>query len=69
MGLVWLGIGAAGLLFRTLHLFWLQDVRTGLVWFTKILSDPLHDVKLYYRAPLYLLKGELIDPDHARHHA
>jgi len=69
MGLVWLGIGAAGLLFRTLHLFWLQDVRTGLVWFTKILSDPLHDVKLYYRAPLYLLKGELIDPEHARHHA
>src|SRR5262245_42530272 len=38
-GLMWLGIGAAGLLFRTLHLFWLEDVQTGLVWFTKILSD------------------------------
>jgi len=68
-GLMWLGIGVAGLLFRTLHLFYLQDVRTGVVWFTKILSDPFHDVMLYYRAPLYLLKGELIDPEHARHHA
>jgi hypothetical protein len=33
----------------------------------KILTDPFHDVKLYARAPLYLLKGELIDPMHARH--
>ena len=68
-GLMWLAIGAGGLLLRTLHLFYLQDMRTGLVWFTKILTDPFHDVKLYYRAPFYLLKGELVDPDHARHHA
>lgn len=69
MGLLWLAVGIGGLLFRTLHLFYLQDVRTGMVWFTKILTDPFHDVKLYYRSPLYLLRGELVDPDHARHHA
>jgi len=69
MGLVWLAVGIGGLVFRTLHLFYLQDARTGLVWFTKILTDPFHDVKLYYRSPLYLLKGELVDPNHARHHA
>jgi hypothetical protein len=68
LGTAWLVVGIAGLLFRTVHLFFLRDVQTGLVWFTKILTDPFHDVKLYYRAPLYLLRGELIDPHHARHH-
>jgi hypothetical protein len=69
MGLVWLAVGIGGLLFRTVQLICMQDARTGLVWCTKILTDPFHDVKLYHRSPLYLLKGELIDPDHARHHA
>jgi hypothetical protein len=62
LGIVWLTIGAGGLLFRTLHLFFLKDVQTGLVWLTKILTDPFHDLMLYYKAPLYLLRGELIDP-------
>ena len=35
---------------------------TGLVWMTKILTDPFSDLRLYYKAPLYLLRGELIDP-------
>jgi hypothetical protein len=59
---VWLALGAAGLLFRTVQLFFVRDVQTGLVWATKILTDPFHDVKLYHRAPLYLLRGQLIDP-------
>ena len=29
---------------------------------TKILTDPFHDLKLYYKAPLFLMRGELIDP-------
>ena len=62
MAYIWLYLGAAGLLFRTFHLFYLQDMQTGLVWATKIITDPFHDVKLYYKAPLYLLRGELIDP-------
>jgi len=32
------------------------------VWAVKILTDPFHDIKLYHKAPLYLLRGELIDP-------
>lgn len=62
VGMAWLILGVAGLLFRTIHLFLLQDVKTGLVWMTKILTDPFHDIKLYHRAPLHLLRGELIDP-------
>ena len=59
---VWLAIGIGGVLFRTVHLFFIRDVETGLVWMTKILTDPINDLKLYHKAPLYLMKGELIDP-------
>ena len=62
MGQIWLSIGLGGLLFRTVQLFFLQDVQTGLVWLTKIITDPFHDIMLYHKAPLYLLRGELIDP-------
>jgi hypothetical protein len=62
VGEIWLVVGLGGLAFRTVHLFFLKDVQTGLVWLTKIVTDPFHDVMLYYRAPLYLLRGELIDP-------
>ncbi len=62
VGEIWLAVGLIGLLFRTVHLFFLRDVQTGLVWITKILTDPFHDIKLYHKAPLYLLRGELIDP-------
>ncbi|MDP2805029.1 MAG: hypothetical protein Q8O24_03730 [Gallionellaceae bacterium] len=60
-GLIWLTIGVSGLLFRTIHLFFLKDVFTGLVWMTKILTDPFHDIKQYYDAPLALLRGELVE--------
>ncbi len=66
LGMLWIAIGVGGLLFRTVHLFFLRDVQTGLVWFAKIITDPFHDIKLYHRAPLQLLRGELIDPDVAR---
>jgi len=64
---IWLALGLGGLLFRTVQLFFVKDVQTGLVWITKIITDPFHDIKLYYKAPLYLLRGELIDPMHAQH--
>ena len=60
--ILWLTVGLGGLLFRTVQLFFIRDVQTGLVWITKIITDPFHDVMLYYRAPLALLRGELIDP-------
>jgi len=59
---IWLVIGVGGVLFRTVQLFFVKDVQTGLVWSTKILTDPFHDIKLYHKAPLALLRGELIDP-------
>ena len=60
-GLLWLGIGVGGLLFRTVHLFFIKGVMDGLVWMTKILTDPFHDIYLYHKAPLALLRGELIE--------
>ncbi len=62
VGLIWLTLGAGGLLFRTVHLFFLQGVLPGLAWMTKILTDPFNDIRLYYRAPMYLMRGQLIDP-------
>jgi hypothetical protein len=62
LALIWLVLGAGGLLFRTVHLFFIRDVQTGLVWMAKILTDPFNDLKLYHKAPLALMRGELIDP-------
>ena len=62
VGIAWLALGVAGLLFRVLQLWAQQDLWTGVVWATKIITDPFHDVMLYYKAPLALLRGELIDP-------
>ncbi len=69
VGIAWLALGVTGLVFRVLQLWHQQDLRTGLVWMTKILTDPFHDIWLYHRAPLHLLRGELIDPmAHVRPH-
>jgi hypothetical protein len=59
---IWLVVGGGGLLFRTVHLFFIRDIETGLVWMTKILTDPFHDLMLYHKAPLALMRGELMDP-------
>lgn len=64
VGLMWLAVGVGGLLFRMVQLFVLKDVQTGLVWVTKILTDPFHDVMLYHKAPYFLLRGQLLDPGH-----
>ena len=69
LGLAWLYVGAGGLVFRTVHLFFLKDVMTGLVWMCKIITDPFHDLMLYWRSPLALMRGELIDPMLHAHHA
>jgi hypothetical protein len=62
VGIAWLALGVAGLVCRVLQLWVQQDLTTGLVWMTKILTDPFHDIWLYHKAPLHLLRGELIDP-------
>jgi hypothetical protein len=58
VGQVWLVVGLGGIAFRTIQLFVLKDFQTGLVWATKIATDPFHDIKLYHRAPLHLLAGK-----------
>jgi hypothetical protein len=68
IGIAWLALGVAGLMFRVGQLWIQQDALTAFAWLTKILTDPFHDVVLYHRAPLHLLRGELIDPmPHVRH--
>jgi hypothetical protein len=62
VSLLWLALGFGGLAFRTVQLFFVQDVQTGMVWMTKILTDPFHDIRLYHKAPICLLRGQLIDP-------
>src|SRR5208282_168013 len=68
VAIIWLFIAIAGILYRTVQLFFVKDVETGLAWVTKILTDPFHDIKLYHMAPLYLLRGEMFDsmtPEHS----
>lgn len=67
VALIWLVIGLGGLLFRVVQLFFTQDVQTGLVWATKIITDPFHDLMLYWKSPLYLLRGELYDTNYVAH--
>jgi hypothetical protein len=61
VGLMWLVLGAGGLIFRTFQLFFIRDVPTGLVWMTKIITDPFNDFRQYRHAPARLLKGERFD--------
>lgn len=69
VGMGWLALGVAGLLFRVTQLWQQQNLLTGLVWATKIVTDPFHDILLYHKSPLALMRGELIDPmEHIRRH-
>ena len=62
LSVLWIFLGVAAVLFRTVQLFFQSGIQTGLAWFIKILTDPLHDIVLYHKAPLYVLRGELYDP-------
>ena len=62
LALLWIALAVGALLFRTVQLFFIANVQTGLVWATKIITDPFNDFKTYFKSPLYLLRGELIDP-------
>ena len=63
VGLLWLALGVAGIVFRVLQLWLLRDLQTGVTWAVKILTDPFYDIRLYWKSPLYLLRGQLIDPE------
>ncbi len=62
VGMGWLALGLSGLVLRVLQLGLTRSWFTGLVWATKIITDPFHDIALYHKAPLALLRGERIAP-------
>lgn len=62
VGIAWLALGVSGLLFRVCQLWAMQGALPALAWMTKIITDPLHDIRLYHKAPLHLLRGEWVDP-------
>jgi hypothetical protein len=65
VGWLWLWLGVAGLLVRVLQLWQKESLYTGIVWATKILTDPFHDLMMYWKSPYYLfVKRQLIDPGH-----
>jgi hypothetical protein len=61
LGLLWLALAGGGLAFRVIQLAFTRGVKTGLVWGTKILTDPFSDFLLYRKAPGRLLRGERFD--------
>ena len=62
IAIAWIALAGLALLARTLYLMLFRSFQTGLVWITKILTDPLHDIKMYHKAPLALMRGEWFDP-------
>ncbi len=68
IGIAWLMLAVLGLTVRVVQLWVQQDLLTGIAWVVKIITDPFHDIAMYWRAPLALLRGELLDPMvHVRH--
>ncbi|MFM7255898.1 MAG: hypothetical protein ACKO3C_09680 [Betaproteobacteria bacterium] len=59
VGHFWLMLGLGGVIFRVVQLGVRDGWITGVVWATKILTDPFHDIKLYHRAPVELLRRSL----------
>ncbi len=69
VGIAWLALAVTGICFRVVQLSLKGRITDGLIWALKILTDPFHDIKLYHRSPLALLRGEWIDPmPHVRPH-
>jgi hypothetical protein len=63
IGWGWLWLGLAAVVFRMIQLTAIQSRKVALVWCLKILTDPFHDAVIYRKSPLYLMRGQLIDPD------
>jgi hypothetical protein len=62
LGLLWLALGSGGVLLRTLQLCFLRSPAWGLAWMSKILTDPLHNIDIYWRSPIALLQGQRYEP-------
>ena len=58
---LWLFTGIGAVVFRTVQLFFIMGFQSGLVWASKIITDPFHDIKIYHKAPGHLIRGEMYD--------
>ena len=68
IGTAWLALAVVGLAVRVTQLWIEQDLLTGIAWVVKIITDPFHDIAMYWRSPFALMRGELLDPmAHVRH--
>lgn len=63
VGIGWLWLGVIAVVFRMIQLTAIQSRKVAITWCIKILTDPFHDVIIYRKSPLYLMRGQLIDPD------
>lgn len=63
VAIFWLYLAVAAVLFRVFQLWVIKkNPQTGIVWATKILTDPINDLKMYNKSVGYLMRGQLIDP-------
>lgn len=62
LSLLWIYLGIGAVFFRMVQLYFKSGLITSLAWGTKIITDPFHDIRLYHKAPLHLMRGELYDP-------
>jgi hypothetical protein len=62
VGMLWLALGVAGVLFRATQLLLQQSAIVALAWVVKIITDPFHDISLYWKSPYHLWQGQWLDP-------
>lgn len=57
VGFGWLFLGLGAIALRVLQLWIERDLETGIVWASKIITDPFSDFRLYRASPVRLLKS------------
>ncbi len=62
VGLLWLALGVGGVIFRTVHLVVLRGPAWSLAWAAKIVTDPFHNISIYWKSPFAVMRGQLFDP-------
>ncbi|MBS0644247.1 MAG: hypothetical protein JSS43_30650 [Proteobacteria bacterium] len=65
VGYIWFVVGIGGLIFRVTQLCLTRGVQTGLVWATKIVTDPFNDIQLYWKSPYRLLRRKVAEAEQA----
>lgn len=61
VGFGWLFLGMGAIVLRVVQLWVQRDLETGIVWASKIVTDPISDFRLYKSAPKRLLRGERME--------